>query len=518
MGSSMDSDELVFNGLDGSSGAYLAGKLSLAGLRERAFQLQKNKVNFWGTDDHLDGLKIRSDQGEPAFDLRRDSDPRDLSDAGWGLVFPELAASKQVEQIQAALTDLISLRRQQAGNRFKIFYGGGNGYLPGETGEQFASRHGIQPGSVDPRVMPYYLLIVADPSSIPFSFQYQLDVQFAVGRIYFDRLEEYAQYARSVWTTEQDPTQIRLKRQVVFFSVENQDDPSTRLSARRLIAPLYAYASSAGEKPRAKLGWQAGIVPSGQATKASLLEHLGGPQTPALFFTASHGLGWPCGDPRQVSFQGALVCADWPGPIEWRCELRRDFYLGAEDIDSGARLLGSMAFFFACYGAGTPLWEDYAMARNQERKTLAARPFLAALPLRLLSHPRGGLLAVVGHVERAWGYSFDWRGQDAEPQSFKDFLYELMRGMPVGYAMESLNTRYGQIAALLSAELDELKHNRNRDAYAISRLWMANNDSRSYAILGDPAARLPLAARDSEESARPSLTVPVYPVGDLPTV
>ncbi len=137
------------------------------------------------------------------------------------------------------------------------------------------------------------------------------------------------------------------------------------------------------------------------------------------------------------------------------------------------------------------------------REKIAPYAFPAALPQTMLSH---GALAVLGHVERAWGYSFiSPSGKNLEHQAFISAMRTLMNGNPVGLATDaSFNMRYAEMSSDLSADLEELQWDSGHldDAELVHR-WTANNDARNYVVLGDPAARLPLA-HETEEPEGPA--------------
>lgn len=490
----MPSNQLIFNGIDAASGRYLLppmeprqiGKLARG---EKLDPQHQRELKWW--HDRVSRSHLGPKEGV---------DPKKLADSGWGILFA-FSDRDKTPAILDALRPLLDLRRQQAGERYHEYIGE-KGFRPDESKSQFLSRHKVGPGPADPDKMPYYLLLVGDPEAIPYRFQYQLDVQYAVGRIHFETLQEYANYAASVVAAETG--QVKLPRRATFFAPASPQDAPTQLSAHQLVAPLSSKISS--DQPT----WAVEVIPPEEAKKARLAALLGGAQTPALLFTASHGIGFGNGDVRQLSQQGALVCQDWPGPEAWQQPIPQDFYFAADDVTANASLLGLIAFHFACYGAGTPRMDDFAHDAFAEPTQIAPHAFVAQLPRRLLGHPKGGALATIGHVERAWTYSFLWQEAGAQLAVFESTLKRLLEGHPVGSAIEYFNERYAELSTELSSELEEIKFGKIPDDLALAGMWTANNDARSYVIIGDPAVRLPVVTDPTEATRRPEIVVAAF--------
>lgn len=460
--------------------------------------------------DHVDELRWRHDNvTAETYAPVAGVEPKNLNETGWGVIFPA-GNDPKVLEIRNALEPLLKLRQRQAleGHGKEHYYRefiGDKGYSPGWTKIQFLEDNNASYGPADPENVPYYLLIVGDPDTIPYSFQYQLDVQYAVGRIYFDTVAEYEQYARSVVRAESE--EVTLPRRAVLFGVRNDDDPSTELSARLLVTPL-ARELDAGQEPFIKRGMprcEVQTIMGAEATKERLLDLIGSREPPpALLFTASHGAAFNKGDSRMEPHQGALVCQDWPGPKVWgrTRPIPQEHYLAGDDLGDDVNLLGMIAFHFACFGAGTPEKDDFSYTKSMP---IAPHSFVARLPQRMLGLPRGGVLAVVGHVERAWDYSFKWGAGGSQTQTFRSTMLQLMDGYPVGAAMEFINQRYAQMSTEITDYEHKVRGGLDPDKYKLVGMWAANNDARSYVVLGDPAVKIVRAGTGRVGPERPAV-------------
>jgi hypothetical protein len=476
-------DLLYFNGIDPETGKYA---MPPTAIEEVARAVLANP----GLETYQSLHGDRAVPFGPPFGMSLDNPAQ----VGWGVVFHQ----DTPREVRDALTPLIDHRRASVGNLLKVL-----DYQKGEQVRDWYRRHRISTANFEPELVPYYLLLVGPPTQIPFEFQYLLGIEYAVGRVSFDSAADYASYARSVVEYESAGT-VKNAKEIVYWGTCHDSDPATNLSANELIVPLANGIDDPGSPSRKKpvhehVGFQRRLLSSGEATKANLLTTLTSGQPPALLFTASHGL-WPkAGATNQSELQGGLLCQDWPG----LGTLRPDHYLTASDVTDDATVGGMIAFFFACFGAGTPEIDQFRRDLTDPKTAvkLASEPFVAALPRRLLSHPNGGALAVIGHVDRAWGFSIR-PPSAAGPQirTFIDMLTYTLSGRPAGFAVQQyFGGRYCGLSVallnLLSPTAPAAVKSGDKD---LVNYWLERNDAQNYVLLGDPAVRIRNEALNGE--------------------
>jgi hypothetical protein len=223
-----------------------------------------------------------------------------------------------------------------------------------------------------------------------------------------------------------------------------------------------------------------------EASKARLAGALAGQDggRPALLFTGSHGIRVGDDEVRAREENGALVCQDRPGFGETLPE----HLFRAADLAPELDLSGVIHYLFACYGAGCPAVDNFDAMPDGSAVPLLPQPIVSRLAQAML---RRGALAVLGHVDRAWTYSFQNTRSVAQVQEMRNVMVRLMKGERLGRALEDFNKRW----AILSAELQETQALVNAGIAAakpagIANRWVARNDARNYIVVGDPAVRL----------------------------
>lgn len=337
--------------------------------------------------------------------------------------------------------------------------------------------------------LPYYVLIAGDPQQVPLRFQALLDAGAAVGRVAFDSVDDLRAYVEKVVRLEQAASPAA-SRDVLFFAPDGGEEDATYFSRRYLAQPLF-------ERVRDRHRFEPVLLAGDDATKDRLETALR-ESMPTLVFTASHGAGAP-DEPleTQLAVNGAILCQETAAG-------EAGYFMG-EDVPLDVPFLeGSVFFQFACFGYGTPAESDY-MHWLQGETLNTEFDFVAALPKRLLAHPRGPI-AFVGHVDMAWLHGFDdpdnplllersHRRLDPFARAVDSFL----QARPLGLALERMNKRYADGSTLLANVLDKMQRtglSLNEDLVAkIADIFIYRNDAQNYHVFGDPAAapRIPAA-------------------------
>lgn len=419
-------------------------------------------------------------RGEQKRETRDWGDPRSV---GWTVLV------NQKDPERAALLDAIApLAKQRRMSGDPLYY---NGEKPYEWYD-WVSNH-YSPLSAD---RPFYILILGGPKQVPFLFQAFLATVAAVGRLDLDSPGDVRAYAEKIVRLENAHEPVN-KRKAIFFATNHGKnahgmyDP-TYYSHHHLAAPLAQQVQDTYKVPVKTLFAQ-------DATKANLADALHD-ANPALVFTASHGLGAPEETlKRQMLLNGALCCQDAPTDDD------KQWLFGAWDVPTNdAFLEGALFFQFACFGYGTPAQSDFAhWDARIGRAVNAKQDFVAALPKKLLAHPRGPL-AFVGHLDIALLHGFEdpeHPGTAADPwhvrvSPFTNAVRHVLQVNPVGFALREMNERYNQLNQNLTTFFDKVQRREiQADANLQKRLvdtFLSRSDAQNYMILGDPGAHVRL--------------------------
>jgi hypothetical protein len=428
------------------------------------------------------------------------ADPDSLREQQWALVVPD---NERGRRLEAILSPLCERRAEEQGRKVNIYRA-----PPGmdeDKAREFLDEK-MHPASNTPRERARYLLLAGTPEDLSMELQEELtgEGSYLVGRLPFQHEDDYANYVEKVVARERDVERPRQAR-AVFLTA--QDRSSATLSGHKfIVGPAARRCAKAREKGLfAANSLITEELPTG--AKGRLLE-LVGAREPSLLFTLSHGVGGPA--------------SGWASPeAQWREQgnmvLGGGTVLAAEEVRQRAFLPGGVWFYFACFGAGTPVrsvfqpWMEQLvetgmisaqdLGRVERSRPLAARPFIAALPQAALANPQGPL-AVIGHLDQAWICAFhNPRTGQSHADRLEEVLTSLVEGYRAGLALQTLSrfaTRADRalrrqyqedavpesVGKSLSTDKEE-ERVRER-AY----LWMERHDVTSYTLLGDPAVRL----------------------------
>jgi hypothetical protein len=390
------------------------------------------------------------------------ADANDLARQRWALVVPEGAAG---ERLAAAVNELVRARAEDQGADVLTIAA-----PPVRTAEEATAwKRAVYPASFDGDEdrRPRYLLILGDLDQVSFEVQQVLAQDGLPGRLACASEDGYAAYAAKVLAWQREPSEHERAR-AMFYTVHD-GTRATTAGHTKLIEPCHKRcAETARDKPRAFPASEVAIHGALAPDPSELLE-LASLRQPTALLSMSHGMG----PPRRRQWTPAEA-REHQGAMSFGTEGA----LAGADVGTAPFLPGGVWVYFACFGA--------------------ARAALA--------NPEGPL-ALLGHVDLAWSYSYEELEVDDHRRvtgsnrslNFTQLMTKLVAGERVGAAALTLALSLGGVSAALNTHYDRGKRAgtvegaTDADRLALGNLWMLRQDLLGYALLGDPAVRLPLA-------------------------
>lgn len=353
--------------------------------------------------------------------------------------------------------------------------------------------------SISVTYKPYYVLIVGGPDQIPFRFQTMLDSTVAVGRVSFDSIKDLKTYIEKIIRLEKNKKSTLRKKAFIFATDYGPQDP-TFYSHKFMADPISKHIKET-------LHFKTTTLFEDDATKANLKNAVTN-ANPALIYVASHGIGAQGqGINIQKRVNGAVCCQELGQNPNIPPE---DGIFSGDDVPSGGACAEGSAFFdFSCYGYGTPSRSDFyhwttpTNARTPGAEFNAVEDFIAALPKKLLAHPRGPV-GFFGHVDTAWLCAF------ADPNNayilqrwsnrmgpFKKAVEEILKGHTLGMVLNSMNANYSIGNQVLTNTYDRVHSGEEvmtpeKNATLVD-YWITRTDAANYMLFGDPATNVKIA-------------------------
>ena len=471
---------LWFNGVDGRSGGYLmppAPPRQLADLACGATvdRARVRELQAW----------VARGEGKARRGLKEGLDPGKLDEAGLGRRLPALGGRSAVargarspprppagagrEAARALLPRVRGRRRLPRGR---------------EQGRRSSPATAPGPGPADPERVPYYLLLVGDPEAIPFSLP-------VPARRPVRRRPPLLRRPRGVPALRRERRRGRDRRHRaapagLLLRARQPGRPGDPLERR---PPGRSRWRQGLQRDAARLGGRDGARRRGDprpAAAACSTRRRRSSSPPATAWAS------PPAIPRSASGRAPWSARTGPARARGSQSIRPSTTSRPRTSATDARRARPVAFCFACFGAGTPRWDDFT--RHEPRRAPGARARgLPRPPAAAAARPPAGAGRWRSSATSSGPGATRSCGRGAGPQlgAFESALRRLLAGQPVGWAMEYLQpavrrarlrpggggggpgVRQGAATSTLLADL-----------------WTATHDARNYTIVGDPAVRV----------------------------